>query len=628
MAKGFNIRAWLRLDTKEFDKKLDKSKSKVSGFSRSIGKGFSMVKTGALAAVGAITAAAAAMGKFIGLANKQIQAETKVATAVKSTGMAAGFTTKELVKMAGELQNVTTFGDEDILEGVTTPLLTFTNITDEAFKEAQKAVLDMSTALGTDLKSTSIQVGKALNDPIKGVTALSRAGVQFTDTQKEMIKQMVETGDVAGAQKVILAELNKEFGGQSEAAAKSGLGKWEQLKNTLGDIGEQIGMAVLPMFNKMVSAFAKWLPKAISWFNDFINKTIDLYNEFVDLYNSSESFRKTVAATKIAFKVLWEYTKAYFDSLNTMYTFAKDAFIAIFDSDKTVKEAWEKAANSFKETWKKAVDNVKNYYTKEMAGAATGGAKKKSHIIGIGNYTTGAGKGDKKIVRNIEYKYTGDAEDLIEINGEIESEYNDITVALGGIIEASKQAGDLALENAQKFKDFGDVILDMTTWTGTLQSAFSGLSTAIEDAMLGNEDAFRSFAFGALDSINMVIQGLAAQAAAALIAGEAVKGVYGLIAAAIAMPILIGLLKTSTAQAAASVHAEHGAIVPGTSFSGDKVPAMVNSGEMILNKSQQSRLFALANGASPNGGNVQFRIKGTDLVGVLNKYGKKTKNMF
>jgi hypothetical protein len=73
--------------------------------------------------------------------------------------------------------------------------------------------------LGTDLKGSAVQLGKALNDPIAGVGALSRVGVTFTETQKDMIKTMVEAGNVAGAQTLILDELGKEFGGSAKALA-------------------------------------------------------------------------------------------------------------------------------------------------------------------------------------------------------------------------------------------------------------------------------------------------------------------------------------------------------------------------------------------------------------------------
>ena len=68
-----------------------------------------------------------------------------------------------------------------------------------------------------------------------------------------------------------------------------------------------------------------------------------------------------------------------------------------------------------------------------------------------------------------------------------------------------------------------------------------------------------------------------------------------------------------------------GGIVGGSSFTGDRVPAMVNSGEMILNKTQQARLFKIANGGTPGDNAVTFHISGTDLVGVLNNNSRKNK---
>jgi len=100
--------------------------------------------------------------------------------------------------MADSLQRVTTFDDEAIT-GAQSLLLTFTKIGRDVFPEATRTVLDMSQALGQDLKSSSIQLGKALNDPITGITSLTRVGVTFTAEQKKLIESLVKTGQVAEA---------------------------------------------------------------------------------------------------------------------------------------------------------------------------------------------------------------------------------------------------------------------------------------------------------------------------------------------------------------------------------------------------------------------------------------------
>ena len=179
------------------------------------------------------------------LAGEQEAAEKQLATTLESTQHAAGLTAEELKDLASELQNVTTFGDEAIIAAESL-LLTFTSIGGDVFPRAQMAVLDVATAMDTDLKSATLQVGKALNDPLLGITALSRAGVQFTETQKETIKTMVAMGDVAGAQGVILKELETQFGGSAAAAAQTFQGRVTQLQNVIGDFGEEIGQEFTP----------------------------------------------------------------------------------------------------------------------------------------------------------------------------------------------------------------------------------------------------------------------------------------------------------------------------------------------------------------------------------------------
>ena len=156
---------------------------------------------------------------------------------LRSTGGAAGLAKKELLDMASGLQAVTTYGDESIITAQSL-LLTFTKIGRDVFPSALETVLDMSTAMGQDLKSSAIQLGKALNDPIQGVSALTRVGVQFSDAQKDTIERLVETGKTAEAQKIILAELESQMGGSARAARDTLGGALEGLKNAFGDLLE------------------------------------------------------------------------------------------------------------------------------------------------------------------------------------------------------------------------------------------------------------------------------------------------------------------------------------------------------------------------------------------------------
>lgn len=227
-------------------KKLNKS---VSEMNKSFDKVGSTIK-GTVAGLVAFAAAAVGIGKIseslqevVALAGEQEKAEAKLAATLNATGEAVGYNVAELKKMASGLQNITTVGDETILTGQAI-LATFKSVRGEAFERATKAALDMSAVMGTDLNSSMVQLGKALNDPIKGLTALTRVGVTFTEQQKNQIKSLQESGDILSAQRIILQELESEFGGAAEALAKTFGGAVQQTSNAFGDLKEEIGFVI------------------------------------------------------------------------------------------------------------------------------------------------------------------------------------------------------------------------------------------------------------------------------------------------------------------------------------------------------------------------------------------------
>jgi hypothetical protein len=174
---------------------------------------------------------------------------------LKSTGEIAGVTAGHVENLAGKLSNLAAVDDEVIQQGENV-LLTFTSIRNEAgkgndvFDRATEAALNMSAALGTDLQGSIIQVGKALQDPIAGLTALRRVGVSFSDSQKELIATLVQSGDLLGAQKIILAELEKEFGGAAASQATA----TARLSVAFKNLEESIGTALLPLINGLAKA--------------------------------------------------------------------------------------------------------------------------------------------------------------------------------------------------------------------------------------------------------------------------------------------------------------------------------------------------------------------------------------
>lgn len=218
------------------------------------------LKVGALAGVAGIGALAAGIGASVKEAMAAEEVQAQLGAVLKSTGGKAGVSAEMANELATALQGVTRFSDETVLSGENM-LLTFTNVGKDVFPMATETMLDMSQALGQDVKNSAIQLGKALNDPIQGVTALRRVGVQFTDAQQEEITALVESGNLLGAQKMILKELQTEFGGAAKAAGETFAGKMDILQNKVSDIMETIGGAFLPLLTEAAGGLADLLAR-------------------------------------------------------------------------------------------------------------------------------------------------------------------------------------------------------------------------------------------------------------------------------------------------------------------------------------------------------------------------------
>jgi len=240
-------------------------------------------KTGAalgLFATGAAGVGVALTGGLVVGLKKSVEAfgeseaiAKQTTTALKSTGGAANVTAKEIGKLATAISRKSGIDDEAIQQGQNL-LLTFTQIRNEAgrgnriFDKTTRAAADLSAAMKAAGKEMSIsdaalQLGKALNDPAAGMSRLQRIGVTFTQKQKDQAKALQESGDMLSAQKIILRELNKEFGGSAKAAGETTVGAFNKLKVAVGNLQEKVGAALAPA-----------LKDAAEWMTALVEQTI------------------------------------------------------------------------------------------------------------------------------------------------------------------------------------------------------------------------------------------------------------------------------------------------------------------------------------------------------------------
>ncbi len=243
-------------DSSSLERAFSKSQKSAEGFGTAVRRG-SLIAGAALGG-GLLLAARAG---FSELAEGQVVA-AQTAAALKSTGGVANVTAKQIDSLAQSQSQLTGIDDELIQTGENL-LLTFKNVRNEVgqgndvFDRATKSALDLSKAGFGSVESASKMMGKALNDPIKGMTALGRAGVTFSESQKKAIKQLVDTGHSLEAQKLILREVESQVGGSAKAWGETLPGQLAKAKNSFQEVAAGVTVLLLPALNTLATVIQK-----------------------------------------------------------------------------------------------------------------------------------------------------------------------------------------------------------------------------------------------------------------------------------------------------------------------------------------------------------------------------------
>lgn len=186
-------------------------------------------------------------------------ANLQTAAALKSTNGVSGQTVEGIRAMAEAYEGLNATVDDKAIQEAANKLLTFTKVGGDIFDDALESALDLSTRLEGDVQGAIIQVGKALQDPVRGVTALRRAGVQLTEQQEKQIKTLVEQNDLYGAQKIILAELNTQVGGSFAAQGRGDAARAAALRDRIEDLQRVLATGLAPGLTRvreaLISAF-------------------------------------------------------------------------------------------------------------------------------------------------------------------------------------------------------------------------------------------------------------------------------------------------------------------------------------------------------------------------------------
>ena len=328
----------------------------LGGISSRISSVNSLVSSGAAKWAGlgaAISGAAYMIGvsvvEFAQVERQQLQMQSLI----KATGGAAGLSAKELDKFARSLAEDTLASPQGVREAINV-MLTFKSVSGDTFKDSIRLSQDLASVMRTDVRSATQQLAKALEDPARNLTTLSRSGVTFTEVEIEKIKVMQESGDVVAAQTLILQKLEDQVGGAGAAEGGGLIGKTDLLSQRWGEFKEAIVAA--SNADGPVSTFLDNLAKGLDNINNKLNPSdqdviTGLHNEYVRL---NEEIKKQEAdlgggtafgGTKLWLEGLRAKREALKVEIKALQNARKDEIIA----EQVEQQQLEKSAADYKQ---------------------------------------------------------------------------------------------------------------------------------------------------------------------------------------------------------------------------------------------------------------------------------------
>jgi len=241
----------LNVISKFDDKGIKKATAEISGMSSGLKKlGGLIAAAFSIQAITNFTKEAILAAEGVEQANSRLD---QIANQMNLFGKETDAVTQRLIKFA-EANELTVAVDAEVIKATQAKLLTFKELAKTAddaggsFDRATKAALDLAAAGFGSAETNAVQLGKALQDPIKGITALARSGVTFTAVEREKIKALTESGKILEAQNMILGAIETQVGGTAAATATAS----EKMKLAFDNVKESVGAALLPVFDELV----------------------------------------------------------------------------------------------------------------------------------------------------------------------------------------------------------------------------------------------------------------------------------------------------------------------------------------------------------------------------------------
>jgi hypothetical protein len=327
---------------------------------------------------------AIAAGENAATSNARIQ---QIAESMGLFGDETDTVTKRLIDLANAQARSTGF-DQNAIKETQAKLLTFKELAGTAdevggnFDRATAAAIDLAAAGFGSAETNAVQLGKALQDPIRGIAALGRSGVTFTEQEREKIKALVESGDILAAQEIVLKAVETQVGGTAEATANS----TDKMRNAFAQLQERIGLALAPAFEALTNFLIDQFIPAVEFIFNFFKDNFAVIATFVGVLGG---LTLALNAVRIA-TTIWTTAQALLNAvlaLNpiVLVVIAIAALTAgiVFLATRTTffQDTWKKMTeavsslwNGFRDLFRKAVDAIVGFF-KGLATAISDGWK-------------------------------------------------------------------------------------------------------------------------------------------------------------------------------------------------------------------------------------------------------------
>lgn len=223
--------------------------------------------TAATAAAIGVGAAATAGYQFVQAYGEAQAVAAATNTLIENTGGRANVTAEQVAALGQEIMGYGVASDEAV-GSAANQLLAMENVRNEAgrgndiFTRAIRLGADYAAVTGQDMTSATFRFGRALNDPVRGMSLLRRTGIQFTESQQAQITALAESGDLLGAQRILLEALEGRYKGAAETFGTLVPGQLGRARESFGEAAEALGEELAPAAEAVATGLADIAPAA------------------------------------------------------------------------------------------------------------------------------------------------------------------------------------------------------------------------------------------------------------------------------------------------------------------------------------------------------------------------------